>query len=231
MRTHIHILLLILACITIDVAQARSDKGKRIATRIAQALNFKADIYALPKQLLVTTALACTMLACGSMKPALYNIGLLEANSAMRAETTVAKVLAAQRNFDSDGTGTVLIRNHIYVHKPTEFGHKTVLASIVKAEAQLLTIQIYPDKFKLTINPDSVKAYLIDDHPNVGREISIPSEQVGISHFNGTVFGVYSNGMHAINLTSKIALDGTQIELHGKDDAPHIRYAYEHQLH
>ena len=222
--------LLLVLIFTHAIPAQGGGKGNRLTTRIAQALGFKTGhSLSLPKQLFLTSALACTMLACGSIKPALYDIGLLNPNSAMRAETISTSLHAAQRDFDSDGTGTTIIPQHVYVHRNTGMGYEGVLAEVIETEEDNLTIQIYDNKYELTIAPEDVKAYLIDDHPSVGRKVKLPTHAVGFSHFNGTVIAVYNNDMLVIKVTSKTDLDGKDEKLHKKDDAPHIRFAYEYK--
>lgn len=217
--------------------QAHGNKGKRLALRIAQIFGFKTASYPLQHkktakglQTLMTAAVACTMFACGAVKPHLYSIGLLNPSSAMQAQATITAVLAAQRDFDHEDRGTAIIHNHVYAVRSIEHGHKTILAEVVKAEDGTMTLQVYADKYELTTDPSTIEGYLIDDHPNVGRVVKLTSEAVGISHLNGNVFAVYNNGIHAINITSKTDLNGEREELHEKDDVPHIRFAYEHQL-
>lgn len=217
--------------------QAHGNKGKRLALRIAQILDFKTASYPLQHKkiakglpTLLTTAVACTLLACGAVKPHLYSIGLLNPSSAMQAQTITTAVLAAQRDFDHEDKGTAIIHNHVYTVRSIEHEHKTILAEVIKAGDGTITLQVYADKYELTIDPSMIEGYLIDDHPNVGRVVKLTSDAVGISHLNGDVFAVYTNGIHAINITSKTDLNGEREELHGKDDAPHIRFAYEDQL-
>ena len=217
--------------------QTHSSKGKRLTFRIAQILGFKTADYPLPRkkvakglQTLMTAAVACTMLACGAVKPHLYSIGLLNLSSAMQAQITTTAVLAAQRDFDHEDNGTAIIHNHVYAVRSIEHEHKTILAEVVKTGDGTITLQVYADEYELTIDPSMIEGYLIDDHPNVGRVVKLTSDAVGISHLNGDVFAVYNNGIHAINITSKTSLNGEREELHEKDDAPHIRFAYESQL-
>ena len=221
--------LLICLALIFSYPQAQGNQGKRLTTRLAQALGFKIDN---PRVMLLTTALVCTtLLSCSGIKPSLYNIGLLTPSSAMQAETIAEAVLTAQRNFKTESTSELqTIRQHAYIHKPTGFGYKTMLVEIVKEENNVLTVHGYADKFDLTIHSDSVKGYLIDDHPNVGRVVKLVSEAVGIARINGVVFAVYSNGIHAIKITSKTTLEGEQEELDSKKDTPHIRLIYEYQL-
>ena len=229
-KKFIPILLLALAFNSIDVAQARGNKGNRLVTRLSQALGFslRSEKVGTSMQLLLTTALACTMLACGSIKPILYNTGVLNPSSAMRAEVIADAVLTAQRDFDHHEKGEKIIRNHVYAHKPTDFAYKIVLAEVLKDGEHSLTLQVYADKYELTTSPDAIKGYLIDDHPRVGSRIKLSTEVVGFSHLNGIVIAVYDDGMLAVKITSKTDFDGQQEELHSKKDAPHIRFAYEH---
>ena len=212
-------ILTLLLCITLafnstNALHAQGNKGNRIATRI---------------QLLLTTVFACTTFSCGTVKPHLYTIGILNPSSAMQAETVADEMLAIQRDFDSEvEDDQQVIRNHVYVVKPIE--HKIILAEVIKEADRTINIQGYADKYELTIDPEAIEGYLIDDHPNVGRVVKLTSNAVGISHLNGIVFAVYNNGIHAIKITGKTELDGKQEKLHEKDDAPHVRYAYEYQL-
>lgn len=239
--------LTLLLTLTLTSMQAQGNKGNRLTTRIAQVLGFQ------PKQLMITTTLAvltCTMLSCGTIKPHLYDIGLLNPSSAMQAKTIAEAVLVAQRGFvlelesgkelaklengkeDAKATDRLqVMHNHAYLLKPMKFGYEPMLVEIIKENDRLVTVKGYANKYKLTVSPETVKGYLIDNHPNVGRVVKLTSDAVGITHFNGMVFAVYNNGIHAIKITSKTTLDGEQEELHGKDDAPHIRFAYEDQLY
>lgn len=238
MKTRTLILLLALTLTSMQAQGNKGNKGNRLTTRIAQVLGFQ------PKQLVITTTFAvltCTMLSCGTIKPHLYDIGLLNPSSAMQAKTIAEAVLVAQRGFvlelesgkeDAKATDRLqVMHNHAYLLKPMGFGYEPMLVEIIKENDSLVTVKGYASKYKLTISPETVKGYLIDNHPNVGRVVKLTSDAVGITHFNGMVFAVYSNGIHAIKITSKTTLDGEQEELHSKDDAPHIRFAYEDQLY
>ena len=222
-------ILTLLLCITLafsstNALHAQGNKGNRIA----KVLGFKESSYSLFQQLMLTTVV-CITFSCGTVKPHLYTIGILNPSSAMQADTVADEVLAIQRDFDSEvEDDQQVIRNHVYVVKPIE--HKIILAEVIKEADRTITIQGYADKYELTIDPKAIEGYLIDDHPNVGRVVKLTSNAVGISHLNGIVFAVYNNGIHAIKVTSKTDLDGKQEKLHGKDDTPHIRYAYEYQL-
>ncbi len=223
-------ILTLLLCITLafnstNALHAQGNKGNRIA----KVLGIKESSYTLFQQLLLTTVFACTTFSCGTVKPHLYTIGILNPSSAMQAETVADEMLAIQRDFDSEvEDDQQVIRNHVYVVKPIE--HKIILAEVVKEADRTINIQGYADKYELTIDPEAIEGYLIDDHPNVGRVVKLTSNAVGISHLNGIVFAVYNNGIHAIKITGKTDLDGKQEKLHEKDDAPHVRYAYEYQL-
>lgn len=219
------------------VKQVQGNKGKRLVLRLAQILGFKTASRPLRHKqaskglpTLLTTAVACTLFSCGAIKPHLYTTGLLNPSSAMQARTITTAVLAAQRDFDHEDKGTAIIDNHVYTVRSIEHEHKTILAEVIKAGDGTITLQVYADKYELTIDPSMIEGYLIDDHPHVGRVVKLTSDAVGISHLNGNVFAVYDNGIHAINITSKTDLDGQREELHAKDDAPHIRFAYEDQL-
>ena len=223
--------LLLALTLTFSNLQAQGNQGKRIATRIAQALGFKTDS---PRVMLLTTALACTTLlsSCSGVKPSLYKIGVLNPSSAMQAKTIADAVLAAQPNLDKQPTSELQIMlQHAYLHKPTGSGYKAMLVKIVREKDSVITVQGYADQYELTTDREAIAGYLFDNHPNVGRIVKLTSDAVGISHLNGMVFAVYTNGIHAIKITSKTTLEGEQEELHTKDDAPHIRFAYESQLY
>ncbi len=217
-----------------------SARGKRLVTRITQAIGFKVGSHPLRSktgtrtatrmQTLLTGALACAMFSCAAVKPhdVLYTLGVLNPSSAMQAETIADAVLAARRDFDHEGEGTTIIHNHVYAIKSVE--PKVILAEVVKDGNGVLTLRRYTDKYEMTVISDAVEGYLLDDHPHIGRIVELTSDAVGISHLNGAVFAVYTNGIHAIKIFSKTDLDGKQEALHRKDDAPHVRFAYEHQL-
>ena len=220
----------LLLCITLAFSSstpAQGNKGHRIAARMAKVLGFKTAGSSLPQQLLLATVLACTTFACGTVKPHLYTIGILNPSSAMRAEVIAEAVLTAQRDFDTQAEGTSIISRHVYAIKPGDY--EIILAEVVRSQGKQITLQRYANKYELTISSNSIAGYLVDDHPKVGDVVKLPTDTVGYSHLLGSIFAVYSNGVYAIKITSKADFDGQQEELHGKDDAPHIRFAYESQ--
>ena len=222
------LLLLCLAFTLNNSATARNQQTHKIGHRLSQALGFKSTNPRSLTQLLLTGILTCQLFACSS--PILYDIGILTISSKEAADITSTTLLKAQHDFDQDTEGTKLIRQHVYVHKPAEFGHTILLAKVVQEKNGLLVIHGYNDKFDITLSHDDIAGYLVDGHPNVGRHTTIPSEEVGFLHYNGTVFAVYSNNIHAVKITSKTSVAGEQQELHKKKDAPHIRLIHENQL-
>ena len=209
-------------------ATARSQQTNTISNRLTQALGFKTTNHPPLTQLLLTGILTCQLLACNI--PTLYDTGILRITSQQAADITSTTLLKAQRDFNQDIEGTELIHQHVYAHKPAEFGHTILLAKVVQEKDDLLVLHSYSDKYDITLSREDITGYLVDDHPNVGRHITLPSEEAGILHYNGTVFAVYSNGIHAIKITSKTSIAGTQQELHNKTDAPHIRLVYANQI-
>ena len=222
------LLLLCLAFTFNNTANARNQHTAKLSTRIAQALGFKSTQHRPLTQLLLTSIFACQLLSCSH--PVLYDIGILNITSKKAADITSTTLLNAQRDFKQATEGTELIRQHVYAYKPSEFGHTALLAKVVRTKDRALILQGYTDKYDITLGHENIAGYLIDDHPNVGRHVTIPSEEAGIWHYNGTVFAVYSNDIHAVKITSKTSVTDEQQELNNKKDEPHIRLIHANQL-
>ncbi len=234
MRNKITPALLLYAVLALhgtETARAHSCTNKRIIARVIQAGGFKTAGYPLLQQLLLTTAFACTTLSCAVVKPALYEIGLFNPSSAMQAEAISTAVLTAQREFTAteEENEPPIVRQHVYILKPVAFGYQPMLAEVVTVEKHSVTVRGYGHRYERTAAPDDVAGYLIDDHPDVGQEVTLPSEMAGFTHYDGTVIAVYTNGIQAVKITHKTNLFGAREELYSEDDAPYIRFTWQQQ--
>lgn len=167
----------------------------------------------------MTTLLSCSMLSCGTVN--LYTLGIMERSGKTKAEMTTNALRAAQ--LQETGAGDAqLLHQHVYVNRFDPL-KDDVLAEVVAEKSDLLVIvKRYAERHSMTIHNKEITGFLIDDHPYVGQNIRLSTEEVGISHLIGEVFAVYSNGMCALKIVAKIDFEGQSDKL-GKQFEDHLR--------
>lgn len=147
---------------------------------------------------LTAVVFSCSILSCGV--PDLY---LFRERPERKAERVVDALAEAQLSIAGSGD---IVTTH--VHVVPLYGGRELLAEVVSSRDDMLTVRGYAAHDDWNVLSEEPIGYLIDDHPYVGREVRLHSDQAGISYLRGRIISVYTDGFLAVFVRDKVGFDG-----------------------
>lgn len=167
---------------------------------------------------LVVAFISCISSSCG-----VHNLGLFGEGPARQAERLADAMAEVQ--FSIDGSGDI-VTSHVHVIRSDG---RSLIAEVLSGEEDMLTVRDYTTHDSLDIHREELSGYLIDDHPHVGREVRLPSDQVGIHYLRGKVVSVYTDHFHTVFIRDKVGYDG-EVEKLERDFIYRVKYVHEVNL-